>query len=87
MKDERMRKRGKDAIDAAKQCTTLIHRLPPPIAGQLAKNGLDEKKVFVHAKAFLEREFGVPVRIVDAEESTLTKASTALPFKPAIIIE
>src|SRR5208283_5166274 len=29
MKDEEIKKRGKEATDAAKQCTTLIHRLPP----------------------------------------------------------
>jgi leucyl-tRNA synthetase len=87
MKNEDMRRRRKDAPDAAKQCTTLIHRLPPQIVEQLAKRGLDEKAVFTRATGFLEREFGVPVHIVDAEESSLAKASTALPFKPAIVIE
>jgi leucyl-tRNA synthetase len=36
---------------------------------------------------FLAQEFGVPVHITAAEESDLVKAATALPFKPAIIIE
>ncbi|MEN6609709.1 MAG: leucine--tRNA ligase [Methanoregulaceae archaeon] len=87
MKDESMRKRGKDATDAAKQCTTLIHRLPPQVVDQLLENGLDEKKVFLAARDFLEREFGVPVQVLEPEEITFSKASAALPFKPAIVIE
>jgi len=39
------------------------------------------------AKTFLEEEFGVPVYVTAAEESGHTKAATALPFKPAIVIE
>jgi leucyl-tRNA synthetase len=87
MKDEKMRKRGKDATDAAKQITTLIHRLPPSVAGPLVRDPVSEQAVFEAAKDFLEQEFGVPVHIVGAEESGLLKASTALPFKPAIVIE
>ena len=33
------------------------------------------------------QEFGAPVHVTSAEESALVKAATALPFKPAIIIE
>nr|WP_319375093.1 leucine--tRNA ligase [uncultured Methanoregula sp.] len=87
MKDESMRKRGRDATDAAKQCTTLIHRLPPHVVEPLLREPISEKAVFESAKAFLEQEFGVPVHIVEAEGSGLLKAGTALPFKPAIIIE
>jgi leucyl-tRNA synthetase len=87
MKDENMRKRGKPATDAAKQITNLIHRLPPQVVEPLVKVGIDEKMVFLEAKKFLEREFGVPVSIVEAEESTHPKATAALPFKPAIVIE
>ncbi|HXX55700.1 MAG TPA: leucine--tRNA ligase [Methanoregula sp.] len=87
MKDEEMRKRGKDATDAAKQCTTLIHRLPPHVVGPLAKAPVNERAVFEDAQVFLEHEFGVPVHITDAESSGHMKAATALPFKPAIIIE
>ena len=87
MKNEEMRKRGKDATDAAKQCTTLIHRLPPHVVGPLAKAPVNERAVFEDAKEFLEKEFGVPVHITDAESSEHVKAATALPFKPAIIIE
>jgi len=87
MKDESMRKRGKDATDAAKQCTTLIHRLPPHVVEPVAKEPVNERQVFESAKSFLEQEFGVPVHIVDAEGSGHVKALTALPFKPSIIIE
>jgi len=87
MKNDDMKKRGKEATDAAKQCTTLIHRLPPQVVEPLAKEPLNERAVFEAAQAFLEREFGVPVHIVDAESSGHAKGATALPFKPAIVIE
>jgi len=87
MKDDLMRKRGKEATDAAKQCTTLIHRLPPHIVELIASDGVNERAVFEQATSFLEKEFGVPVHITDAEGSHHTKAATALPFKPAIVIE
>ena len=87
MKDDAMRKRGKEATDAAKQCTTLIHRLPPQVVEPLSEEPVNERAVFESAQAFLEHEFGVPVHITDAESSSHTKAATALPFKPAIIIE
>ena len=87
MKDDAMKKRGKEATDAVRQCTTLVHRLPPQVAGPLAQDPVNEHAVFEDAKAFLEREFGVPVHITDAESGVHAKAATALPFKPAIIIE
>jgi leucyl-tRNA synthetase len=87
MKDEAMRKRGKDATDAAKQCTTLIHRLPPQVVGPLVREPISEQAVFESARTFLEQEFGVPVHVTEAESSGHVKALTALPFKPAIIIE
>ena len=87
MKDDAMRRRGKEATDAAKQCTTLIHRLPPNVAEPLTREPINEIAVFEAAKTFLEKEFGVPVHITDAESSEHAKAATALPFKPAIIIE
>lgn len=82
-----MRKRGKAATDAAKQITTLIHRLPPYVVEPLVREPIGEQAVFEAAKDFLEQEFGVPVHITGAEESHLVKALTAQPFKPAIIIE
>jgi len=87
MKDDAMRKRGREATDAAKQCTTLIHRLPPQVVGHLAKEPVNELAVFQAAKSFLEKEFGVPVHVTQAESSEHAKAATALPFKPAIVIE
>jgi leucyl-tRNA synthetase len=87
MKDETMRRRGKEASDAARQCTTLIHRLPPYVVEPLTHEPVDETAIFEAAKGFLEREFGVPVHITQAESSDHPKATSALPFKPAIIIE
>ena len=87
MKDDEMKKRGKEATDAAKQCTTLIHRLPPHVVEPLAREPINERAVFEAAQAFLEQEFGVPVHIAEAESSGHVKGATALPFKPAIMIE
>jgi leucyl-tRNA synthetase len=87
MKDETMRKRGKAATDAAKQCTTLIHRLPPYVIEPLTRESINEMNIFEEAKGFLEKEFGVRVHVMAAESSEHQKSVTALPFKPAIIIE
>jgi len=87
MKDDRMRRRGREASDATKQCTTLIHRLPPHTVELIASEGVNERAVFEQAAPFLEKEFGVPVHIVEAKDSRHPKAATALPFKPAIVIE
>ena len=87
MKNDGMKKRGKEATDTTKQITTLIHRLPPHVVEPLSREPVNERAVFEAAQAFLEKEFGVPVHIDDAEGSGHIKALTALPFKPAIIIE
>ncbi|MBO4354850.1 MAG: hypothetical protein J5788_01390, partial [Methanomicrobium sp.] len=87
MKDEAMKKRGKEATDATKQITTLIHRLPPDLVAMIAKNDVNEAAVFESAVGFLEREYGLKVKIVKSDESTHPKARQALPFKPAILIE
>lgn len=87
MKDEQVRRRGKAAQDAIKQCITLIHRLPPGIVEQYLKAEMNEIEIFDNARDFLERECSAKVHVVDAGESTLAKASAALPFKPAIVIE
>ncbi|MDD3407598.1 MAG: class I tRNA ligase family protein, partial [Methanomicrobium sp.] len=87
MKDESIKKRGKDAANAAKQITNLIHRLPPELVLRIVKFGIDEKSVFESAKEFIEREYGLPLTIVCSEESSHQKAGMALPFKPAILIE
>ncbi|ACL16057.1 leucine--tRNA ligase [Methanosphaerula palustris] len=87
MKNEEMRARGKAAAETAKQCITLVHRLPPQLIEQLLTEAPDELALFYAAQGFLEESFGIPVKIVGAEESVHTKAGSALPFKPAIIIE
>ncbi|NLX49184.1 MAG: leucine--tRNA ligase [Methanospirillum sp.] len=87
MQDEGMRRRGKEAADAARQVTTLIHRLPPALVDGLLRLDLDEPAVFAGAREFLEQELGLPVRVVGAEESDNLKAGMALPFKPAITVE
>ncbi len=53
----------------------------------LLKDPISEQDVFEAAQGFLEQEFGVPFHITAAEESGHVKAATALPFKPAIVIE
>jgi leucyl-tRNA synthetase len=87
MKNGEMRKRGKEVPDTVRQCTTLIHRLPPQVVAGLTGNLLDELAIFSAAAGFLSREFGVPVSVRDAGESSHAKAAFALPFKPAIVIE
>ncbi|KDE54511.1 leucine--tRNA ligase [Methanoculleus sp. MH98A] len=87
MQNEEMRKRGREATDAAKQITKLVLKLPPDLVKQLQESSLDEQAVLEGARAFLEHEFGVPVKVQSAEVSTHPKASGALPFKPAIVIE
>lgn len=87
MSDEEMRARGKDAVDAAKQCTQLVHRLPPEVSRMQAEAPVDEMALFTEAKAFLEQEFGIEVRVLDSDSCQHQKSGLALPFKPAIIIE
>ena len=87
MQNEGMRKRGREATDATKQITKLVLKLPPELVKQLVASSLDEQAVLEGARQFLEHEFGVPVTVQNAEASTHAKASGALPFKPAIVIE
>ena len=87
MKNDAMKSRGKDATDAAKQITNQIHRFPPELVSSIAENQLDELAVFDEVKDFLEREFGVSVSVINAEESSHPKARAALPFKPAIVVQ
>jgi leucyl-tRNA synthetase len=87
MKDEGMRRRGKESADAVKQITSLIHRLPPGYREGLLSYQVDEKGVFVAAQDFIGREFHVAVRVLSADESSHPKARLALPYKPAIVIE
>jgi leucyl-tRNA synthetase len=87
MKDEEMKKRGKDATDAAKQITNLIHRFPPELTLRIAENRVDEYSVFESAAEFLRHEFNLPVEVVRADDYPGKKSGQALPFKPAIVVE
>lgn len=87
MQHEQVRSRGKEAADAVKQCTTLYHRLSSTLAEEIISHRPDEFSIFTGAKEFLENDIGLKVIVTTAEESGHEKARTALPFKPAIIIE
>ncbi|MGE5832476.1 MAG: leucine--tRNA ligase, partial [Methanomicrobiales archaeon] len=86
MKDPGMRKRGKEAAEAVKQITALVHKLPPVQVEGLLAHPVDEMTVFESAREFLGREFRVPVKILSAGDSDHPKAKQALPYKPAIVI-
>jgi leucyl-tRNA synthetase len=87
MRDEEMRRRGKEVTDAIRQCTTLVHRLPPLTIARLLQEMPDETALFSEASEFLSREFGVPVAVEEAAEGVHPRAGSALPYKPAIAIE
>jgi leucyl-tRNA synthetase len=87
MQNEEIRRRGREATDAAKQITKLVLKLPPHLVQQIAELKLDEQEILESSRTFLEHEFGVPVSVQTAGESVHPKASGALPFKPAIVIE
>lgn len=87
MQNEEIRERGREAANATKQITKLVLKLPPDLLKQLRVQDLDEHAILEEARLFLMGEFGVPVKILNAEESTHPKASGALPFKPAIVVE
>jgi leucyl-tRNA synthetase len=82
-----MRRRGKEAADAVKQVTALVHRLPPDQVEGLLAHPVDEMAVYESARAFLEREFQAQVTVLPADGSDHPKAKLALPYKPAIVIE
>ena len=86
MKDEEMKKRGREATDAVKQCTTLIHRLPPRVVAPLAKESVNERAVFEAIGRFSKRSFAFPFTSLMLNRAGTQKV-TALPFKPAIVIE
>jgi leucyl-tRNA synthetase len=87
MKDGAMRKRGKEAADAVKQVTALVHKLPPDLVEGLLANPVDEMAVYESAREFLGREFQAKVTVLSAEGAAHPKAKLALPYKPAIVIE
>nr|WP_209675635.1 leucine--tRNA ligase [Methanolinea mesophila] len=87
MKDQELKVRGKETADTTRACVTLVHRLPPQLVERILAGAPDEMAIFSGAKKFLEAEFGIPVTIARAEESGHAKAGSALPFKPAIVME
>ncbi|HJJ91285.1 MAG TPA: leucine--tRNA ligase, partial [Methanocorpusculum sp.] len=86
MANEALRAKGKEATDAAQQTVKLVHSLAPELVSAIAE-GVDEVSVFTAAKEFVEKETGLTVEIVEAETSGHAKAKSALPFKPAIVVE
>ena len=86
MANEALRAKGKEATDAAQQTVKLVHSLAPELVSAIAE-GVDEVAVFTAAKEFIEKETGLTVEIVGAETSGHAKAKSALPFKPAIVVE
>jgi leucyl-tRNA synthetase len=90
MADGRLRGFGGDAADAANSSVKLIHSLPPELVSVIAGEDLTyeyESGIFAAAQAFLEKESGLSVAILPAEGSLHPKAKSALPFKPAIVVE
>ncbi|NCU27701.1 leucine--tRNA ligase, partial [Candidatus Nomurabacteria bacterium] len=86
MADESLRAKGKEATDASLQTVKLIHSLSPELVSAIA-DGVDEEAIFQAASAFIEKECRLVVEIVSAEGSSHPKAKSALPFKPALVIE
>jgi leucyl-tRNA synthetase len=87
MQDAAMRTRGKKAATAVTQITTMIHRLPPELVAHLREAPINEMAFFGTVREYLEREFGVPVKVIEGGEGLHPKAEGAIPFKPAIVIE
>ncbi|HJJ27764.1 MAG TPA: leucine--tRNA ligase [Methanocorpusculum sp.] len=81
-----LRAKGKDATDATQATIKLVHSLSPELAAAIAE-GIDEVPVFNEAIDFIRKEFNLDVEIVSAEGSAHPKARSALPFKPAIVVE
>lgn len=86
MAEQSLREKGKEASDAALQTVKLVHSLAPSLVSAIAE-GVDEMPIFKAAVEFLQKECGLEVEIVAAEETSHPKAKSALPFKPAIVIE
>ena len=87
MQHEDIRARGKEASDAVRQCTAHYHKLSSSLVDGIITCPPDELAVFSAAKEFLEKDIGLQITVIQAEESVHEKARSALPFKPAIIIE
>jgi leucyl-tRNA synthetase len=87
MQNEEIKSRGRVAADAVKQCTALFHKLPSDLVDRIVANQPDELAVFKGAATFLADDTKLEVEVINAESCHHMKAGSALPFKPAIIIE
>ena len=87
MQKEEIRSRGKEAADAVKQCAALYHKLPTELVEKITGYKPDELEIFNKAASFLSKDYNLEIEVVPADKSGHTKAGSALPFKPAIIIE
>jgi leucyl-tRNA synthetase len=87
MHKEEIRSRGKEAADAVKQCAVLYHKLPTELVEKITGYKPNELEIFTKAATFLSKEYNLEIEVVPADASGHTKAGSALPYKPAIIIE
>jgi leucyl-tRNA synthetase len=87
MQKEEIKARGREAADAVKQCTNLFHKLPADLVERIVAHQPDELAVFTQAAAFLANDTKLEIEVTPAEACHHMKAGSALPFKPAIIIE
>lgn len=81
MKDEEVRKRGKDGVKFAQGLAKNIAKLGSVLGMD------DEKAALTEYLDDLKEEFGCTVDIVEAEGSQEGKAKQAAPGKPAILVE
>jgi leucyl-tRNA synthetase len=87
MQKEDIKTRGREAADAVKQCTNLFHKLPSDLVDRIVSQKPDELAIFKGASAFLVDDTKLEIEVVPADACHHMKAGSALPFKPAIIIE
>ena len=71
----------KEVQGAAKQLMKNVHSLPTPIPQK------DELEALNDAAGFLAKEYSCQVEVLPEEQPKHEKAKSALPDKPAIVIE
>ncbi|HDO19709.1 MAG TPA: leucine--tRNA ligase [Thermoplasmatales archaeon] len=89
MKDENLRKMGKEVSKFVKDAVVDIKKLPEQERGRYQIE-IDEKKILESGKKFLETEFGAKIVIEDADSPSYdpsNKSRFARPLKPAIYVE
>ncbi|HJJ47056.1 MAG TPA: leucine--tRNA ligase, partial [Methanocorpusculum sp.] len=65
MANEVFHAKGKVASDATGQMIKLVLSLSPSVVSAIACEGIDELSIFNSAKAFLEKELGISVEIIE----------------------